>query len=58
MYLNIIKKYSCPVYKTSIRKGELSSTGHSTNYILSILLPIGLDYTSDFWIQRGVAMIT
>lgn len=31
--------YECPVYKTSQRAGGLSSTGVSTNYIMTIQLP-------------------
>lgn len=51
------KEYSCPVYKTSRRAGTLSTTGHSTNYVLSIDLPISPKHTPDHWIKRGAAML-
>eukprot|EP00210_Caulerpa_lentillifera_P003766 g3598.t1 len=51
-------KYTCPLYKTSKRSGSLSTTGSSTNYILSVHLPIPDDRTSDFYIQRGTALLT
>jgi dynein heavy chain len=50
--------YDCPVYKTLARFGTLSTTGHSTNYVLTIAVPILKRHTSAHWTKRGVAMVT
>ena len=51
------KEYQCPLYKTSVRAGILSTTGQSTNFVLCVGLPIRPGTDSDFWVLQGVALL-
>ena len=46
--------YNAPLYKVLSRQGTLSTTGHSTNFVLMVELPTKEDEAK--WIKAGVAM--
>ncbi|EGR30170.1 hypothetical protein IMG5_139330 [Ichthyophthirius multifiliis] len=46
--------YKMPVYKTLLRAGTLSTTGHSTNFIIGIDTPT--KKKPEYWILKGAAL--
>jgi len=46
--------YNCPIYKVLSRAGTLSTTGHSTNFVMFMELPS--KDSEDTWIRAGVAI--
>ena len=51
----VYNHYSCPLYKTAERRGILSTTGHSTNFVMDLRIPC--DQDPSHWIRRGACML-
>ena len=45
--------YDCPIYKNVSRFGTISTTGHSTNFIIFMKIPI--QSNKHKWILAGTA---
>ena len=49
--------YACPLYKTSVRAGTLSTTGQSTNFVLHMSLRVKPETKPAHWILEGVSCL-
>jgi len=47
--------YECPLYKTAVRAGVLSTTGASSNFVVAVDMPT--DRNPDYWVSMGAAML-
>jgi len=50
-----VEDYTIPLYKTNVRAGLLSTTGHSTNFVMGVHLKT--DKNPDYWINKGAALM-
>lgn len=50
-----VDDYTSPLYKEGSRAGTLSTTGHSTNFVVGITIPCLRD--PDYWIAMGAALL-
>jgi len=50
------KKYLCPFYKTSVRAGTLSTTGHSTNFVM--MVELDTEHPPSYWTLKGAALLS
>jgi len=54
-YKRDVADYECPLYKTAVRAGVLSTTGQSTNFVIAVDLPTDRD--PNYWVRMGTAML-
>jgi len=47
--------YLCPIYVTSARRGALTSTGRSVNFVVAVALPC--EGRPSKWVRRGLALL-
>lgn len=50
--------YKCPFYRTSERKGVLNTSGQSSNFIMTMEIPLEKNSKEDYWIKRGMCLLT
>lgn len=55
LYKRDAADFECPLYKTAVRAGVLSTTGQSTNFVIAVDLPTDRD--PDYWVRMGAAML-
>lgn len=58
-YVPSSEEYSCPMYKTGLRRGVLSTTGQSTNFVIHVEIPVSQEAYQPpaHWIRRAAALL-